>query len=299
MRYLKNIVINFHAIYDSRWMEKILLFLKKTYNIISIEELYSYYQGEKELSNACHITFDDGDVSFYKIVFPLLKKHNISASIYVSPKATIERTNFWFQEKKDYDKILLKKIFCEVNNLSYEDVIEPINVLLKNSTLESIWKCLDCYREKTNTKLTSCMNMNLEQLKELDESGLVAIGAHTMDHPILFNESDERSYQEISDSIVELKKILNKEILYFAYPNGIPNVDFSRREMDTLEKMGIKMAFSTDPQFINKNDNLLSIPRTGLTKGNIPFIFTKLLLGPKYKMIKKLMKGKQENELRL
>lgn len=298
MKILKNTIINFHAIYDSEWMEKILILLKKNYNIISIEELYAYYQGKREFKNSCHITFDDGDVSFYNIVFPLLKKHNFPASIYVSPKITIEQTNFWFQEVRDYDKEILKQIYCEERNLVSKDVLEPINSLLKNSSIDFIWKCINKYRERTNTPEVPCMNMNLEQLKELDKSGLVDIGAHTLNHPILHNESDEKSYQEISESVEGLSKILNKEILYFAYPNGIPNVDFSKREMNTLRKSGVKMAFSTKPEFISKDDNLLSIPRTGLTKGNTIFVLVKLFLGPKFHTLKRLLKGKQENDFR-
>ena len=33
--------------------------------------------------------------------------------------------------------------------------------------------------------------MSIEQLKEIDRDGLVTIGAHTMNHPILANENDE------------------------------------------------------------------------------------------------------------
>lgn len=298
MSWLQNTVINFHAVYDKEWMEIILLFLKKNYNIITLEDLYQFYTNNKTLKNSCHITFDDGDESFYNIVFPLLQKYNIPVSIYVSPKIIKEQTNFWFQEIRNYDKKILKDIYCELEGSSSDITQKPLKALLKNSNIDFIWQCINSYRKRTNTQIVPCMNMNLKQIQELQNSGLVEIGAHTMNHPILRNENEEKSYKEISTSIDELSKLLNKKIEYFAYPNGIPNIDFSSREMDTLKSMGIKMAFSTETRGFQKSDNLFKIPRNGISKGSLPFIFTKLLLGTKYKKIKRILKGKQENEFR-
>lgn len=296
---LPNTVINFHAIYNKTWLEKTLIFLKKIYNLISIEELYDFYQGRIKLKNACHITFDDGDISFYNIVFPVLKEHQIPVSIYVSPKIIKEQTNFWFQEIRNYDKKVLKNIFLELKETTENISHIPLEVLLKNSEIDFIWKCIDAYRKVKNIKPAPCMNMNVYQIRELNESGLVTIGAHTQNHPILKNEDNENALYEISASIKELSNLLGQKVLYFAYPNGIPNMDFGNREIKILENLGVKMAFSTEPRTIKKNDNLLSIPRIGISKGNTAFIFTKLLLGNKYKSIKRIIKGKQENDFRV
>lgn len=298
MKILKNTIINFHAVYDKDWIEKVLMFLKKNYNLITLEDLHHFYTNDKFLKNSCHITFDDGDESFYNIVFPLLQKHNIPVSIYVSPKIIKEQTNFWFQEIRNYDKEILKDIYCELKGFSSVIAEKPLNALLENSEIDFIWQCINLYRKRTNIKIVPCMNMDLTQIQELQSSGLVEIGAHTMNHPILRNETDEKSYKEISTSIDELSKLLNKKIEYFAYPNGIPDIDFSSREIDTLKSAGIKMAFSTEARGFQKGDNLFKIPRNGISKGSLPFIFTKLLLGTKYKKIKRILKGKQENEFR-
>ncbi len=298
MIWLKNTVINFHAVYDKEWMEKILIFLKKNYNIITLGDLYQFYTQDTPLKNSCHITFDDGDASFFNIVFPLLQKHKIPVSIYVSPKIIKEQTNFWFQEIRNYDKRILKDIYCELKVCSPNTAQKPLHALLKNSNIDFIWQCIKLYRKRTNTEIVPCMNMDTSQVQELQSSGLVEIGAHTMNHPILRNETDEKSYKEISTSIDELSKILNKKIEYFAYPNGIPDIDFNAREMNTLKSAGIKMAFSTEARSFQEGDNLFKIPRNGISKGSIPFIFIKLLLGTKYKKIKRILKGKQENEYR-
>ena len=80
MKLLPNIILNFHAIKDPIWLEKILKIIKRLYNPISYEDLENYYLNKKEIKHACHITFDDGHVSFYEKVFPLL---NITYRLYL------------------------------------------------------------------------------------------------------------------------------------------------------------------------------------------------------------------------
>jgi len=229
-------------------MERVFLLLKRKYQLISLEELSDFYYKGVQLKNSCHITFDDGDVSFYETVLPILRKHNIPVSLYVSPYATKEQQNFWFQEIREYDKKLLSKFVAEYIQLnSIEEY--PLSALLKTLPIDTLWKIIYEYREQTGTKPVSCMNMDVEQLKEVHSSGLVTIGAHTMRHPILKNESDESSYKEISDSVIQLSEILGEKIEYFAYPNGDPELDFSQREMNALKNLGIKLAFSTENRY--------------------------------------------------
>ncbi|MFX0198881.1 MAG: GT4 family glycosyltransferase PelF [Candidatus Hodarchaeota archaeon] len=57
------------------------------YQIISIEEVVSYIKGQEELSprSVC-LTFDDGYYNNYESVFPILKKYNVPAAIFVSTR---------------------------------------------------------------------------------------------------------------------------------------------------------------------------------------------------------------------
>ena len=299
MRNLQNTVINFHAIYDSAWMESVFLLLKKKYTIISLDELMAYYYNNKELKNTCHITFDDGNSTFYKIVYPLLKKYNIPVSIYVSPYITKHGGNFWFQEIKDYDQKIFRNIIAEAEKKPiFNKQILPITAILKSFPISKIHEYIRQYKEGTKTLDKPSLNMNTKQILDLHKSGLVAIGAHTQFHPILKNESNDKAETEIITSVLELGEILGKKVEHFAYPNGIPNMDFGYREMNYLKQARIKLAFSTELKPFDNDDNVLSIPRNGLSKGNQHFVLTKLQLGNKWDTIKRLLKGKQEKDYR-
>ncbi|KMQ52934.1 Polysaccharide deacetylase [Chitinispirillum alkaliphilum] len=297
MRLFPNTIINFHAIYDRAWMENVLQLLNNTYKMVHIGDLKEYYYSEKDLDKTCHITFDDGDVSFYRIVFPLLKKYNIPASIFVSPMATVERKNFWFQEISDYDANIMQKIISERGYFNKTvSTMYNLTALLKSLKIEEIWDTIYEYQRITNTPAKPCVNMDKTQLLDLSRSNLVEIGAHTLNHPILKNETDRVSEYEIRESIEYLSHIIDRRIEYFAYPNGISELDFGEREMITLKKCGIKLAFSAVNSPFSKSDMILSIPRSHFFKGCSAYLKTKLILGNKWDLVKRIIKGKNDEE---
>jgi len=114
----------------------------------------------------------------------------------------------------------------------------------------------------------------------------------------LANETETAAHNEIQSSIIELSEILGIPVRYFAYPNGIPQLDFGEREMNILKSMNIKLAFSTENKSFSIKDNPLSIPRNGISKGNKSFLFMKLLLGNKWDIVKRIFNGKQEDDYR-
>ena len=299
MKLFPNTIINFHKIYDKEWMESVLLYLINNYNIVALQDIESYYYNQKLLHNCCHITFDDGDRSFYTIVYPLIKKFQLPVSIYVSPKIVKTGENFWFQEIRNYNKEVLRTVIN--NKCPYLKSINPkipISAIFKSLQLTQIWEIIDEYRSIMKIDAEKRMNMSESELKEVYNSGLVAIGAHTQNHPILANETETTAQYEIQSSILELSEILADPVKYFAYPNGIPQIDFGEREMNFLKAMNIKLALSTENKSFYIIDNPLNIPRNGISKGNKSFLFIKLLLGSKWDKVKKLCLGKQEDDYR-
>ena len=299
MKVFPNTIINFHKIYDKEWMESVLLFLSNIYNIVSIQDIESYYYNQKPLHNCCHITFDDGDRSFYTIVYPLIKKFQLPVSIYVSPKIVKTGENFWFQEIRNYNKEVLRTIIN--NKYPYLKPINPkipISAIFKSLQLTQIWEVISEYRSIMKVVAEKRMNMSDGELIEVSNSGLVAIGAHTQNHPILANETETTAQYEIQSSILELNAILGVQVSSFAYPNGIPQIDFGKREMNFLKAMNIKLALSTENKSFSIKDNPLNIPRNGISKGNTSFLFMTLLIGSKWDIVKKLCLGKQEDDYR-
>ena len=300
MKLFPNMIINFHKVWDSKWMERVFLLLKNIYNVVSLEDIEDYYYKGKELRNCCHITFDDGDRSFYTIAFPLIKKHQIPVSIYVSPQIIKSGKNFWFQERNNYNQEVFRFIiYKKYPYLKQLNPKIPLITILNSLTLEQIWELINEYRSFMHIGEEQSAYMSESELKEVYDSGLVAIGAHTQNHPILANETEQTSRYEIQSSILELSDMLGTQVKYFAYPNGIPSLDFGEREMDVLKAMDIKLAFSIKNKSFTKENNPLSIPRMVIeTNGSLTYIVSKLLLESKADKIKRMVLGKQAKDYR-
>ncbi|MCX7641424.1 MAG: polysaccharide deacetylase family protein [Elusimicrobiales bacterium] len=72
-----------------------------------------------------------------------------------------------------------------------------------------------------NPKTEPWINMaTKEQLLEMDKSGFIEFGSHTMNHPRLENISLEDAEWEITESKKQLENMFQKEIIAFAYPYG-------------------------------------------------------------------------------
>ena len=264
-----NKVITFHDVRSSIWFEKTLNILKNKFSLVSIKDLEDFYYNGKTLKNSCHLTVDDGDKTFYNIIYPVLKKMNIPATLFVSPKICSDPSNFWFQEMKGFDQNKMRNIIAEDYKIDIEMLQQyPIFVILKNMNINQIWAVIAKYYSIYNLPPKENQNMSIEEVRQVDREGLVTIGAHTMNHPILSNENEETSKREIVDSIRELENILEHQIKYFAYPNGTPNLDFSDREIEILKNTNCSLAFSTETKEFYLADNPLSIPRYGLSTGN-------------------------------
>lgn len=299
----RNLIVNFHIVNDPAWFETVILQLKSKYRFVDVgffEERNNY-----EKKGFCHITFDDGDKTFYTVAYPILKKYGVPATIFVSPKSVTNQSNFWFQEVSDYRQDRMLNIISKQLSLPLATIEGiPFKNILKCLSLDKIEEVITVYQKETNTPPKRCLNMNLDEIMEVEQSGLVTIGAHTLNHPILRNESDENSDNEISGSITELQSLLGHEVRYFAYPNGIPVIDFGEREIKYLRKNNIAIAVSIEPKFISEDDNKLAFPRVSLSPGDRHFTTIKLMLGAKWERIKSLMcrsetKNRQNLALRL
>lgn len=285
-----NKILNFHLVDNLEWFDEAIRLIKSKYQMVSIDTLIAYYNGEIELKNACHITVDDGDQTFYKYIYPVLKKYNVPASLYVSPKIFNQKINYWFQEVEGYDPHILKQIIAKEKQIDVEK-LKPFSVfnVLKVFNVATIHHFLETYRKETNTALKPYQNMSIAELKEVDNEGLVTIGGHTMNHPILQNENDENAAYEINNSVQELAALLGHPVKCFSYPNGIPGYDFTKREQNLLKENNIKLTFSTVAKNFNAKNDIMNIPRIGVSNNeSMLFLKAKLVLGTIWDNLKRI-----------
>jgi peptidoglycan/xylan/chitin deacetylase (PgdA/CDA1 family) len=106
----------------------------------------------------------------------------------------------------------------------------------------------------------------------LDRAGLMqllaegmAIGAHSLSHPILAQASEELVWREISESRIVLEKALGQAAWAFAYPFGNA-ATVTRREWQMAERSGFDCAFmNTGGELGGVKVDRFALPRVHVT----------------------------------
>ena len=144
------------------------------------------------------------------------------------------------------------KIVFSVTSKSIQEIESFIALLAKSLQIDVPEKAPEKYSATT-----------WEKLSEMERMGL-RVGAHTYSHPLLSRETDENSKNEISNSLVELKKRILKPCNVFCYPVGRQQ-DFGKREEQYVSELGFSGGVSAMPGAVNTRDSsrLYSMPRFG------------------------------------
>lgn len=285
-----NICITFHDIHSPEWLRNTLQVIGSFYEFVSADQVLEVYRSGKTHKGICHITFDDGHHSFFDNSLPVLEELGVPATIFVSPSIILERKNFWFQEVAGLDaEIFMDDLayFLQVDGTLLKQF--SVFAILKSLPIRTILKAIDQHLHRRGLSYREPQNMSVEELLEVDRSDLVTIGAHTMNHPILRNETDESARYEIEASVAGLSDILGNQVRYFAYPNGIPEWDFGQREMNFLQNCGVQLSFSTEKKGFLPADHPMAIPRYVFEWGGKNLVRTKLLFGQNWYKLKSLV----------
>lgn len=99
--------------------------------------------------------------------------------------------------------------------------------------------------------------MTTEQVREVAQSGLVEIGAHTVHHKNLPSLSLEEARVEIEKSREELEKIFEMNIVSFAYPYG----GFNDKLAELVKRVGFTSAVTTKGGTIVNQENRYTLFR--------------------------------------
>jgi peptidoglycan/xylan/chitin deacetylase (PgdA/CDA1 family) len=85
--------------------------------------------------------------------------------------------------------------------------------------------------------------MTRDELRALAKGGLIAVGAHTITHPVLSSLMPDVAAHEIRQSKQDLQQILGTEVVSFAYPYGYRGA-YTAQNVADVRAAGIADAYS-------------------------------------------------------
>lgn len=211
--------------------------------------------GERTLPPAAAaITFDDGYRDNLELAAPILQRHGIPATFFIT-------TDFMDGELMWNDRVIEGLRHASVDRLSVPR-LEIHDCPLGSASqrraalVNLLGRLKYLHHADRNTAVDEVVQacrptrrpelmMDARQVRKLASLGF-EIGAHTCSHPILTQMPDEQAEGEITRSRTRLQAELDAEVPLFAYPNGREGVDFDHRHHDMVRRAGFAAAFTTE-----------------------------------------------------
>lgn len=257
----------------------------REYEILSLDDLAQYIlQGKNLPHKAVVITFDDGYRDNYLYAYPILKKHHIPATIFITTGHIGTGKLFW------WDKVSYAIQHTEIEKLNLEElgsyllqsahdkskvcstIIERLKKLPEERKALLIEKLLAISGvELPSTDFSKKLILSWEEIREMNNDG-ISFGAHSVNHPILTNIPLEQAKWEIVQSKKDIYKNLGREVTAFSYPNG----NFSPEVAKFVKESGFTCAVSVLPfKLISQKDNPYELSRIILSDdfNTFKFIF--------------------------
>jgi len=213
-------------------------------------------------NRAVAVTFDDGYRDNFSQAYPLLQAAGVPATVFVVSGKIDSPREFWWD---DLERILLApkqvpaELQLDLNAQEYcwstetpEERVATHQAVHALLSVQAIRK-----REETLDKLVDWSGvgstgrpvyraMTTDELIRLAHSGLVHIGGHTVNHPVLSALSIEDQGYEISEGRRRLEAILGQPIRTFAYPYGRA-ADWTDATATIVRDAGLCCAVTTIP----------------------------------------------------
>lgn len=250
-----------------------LAYIAKNYKIISLDEVVERIKNRNSLRGRVVITFDDGFQDNYKNAYPLLKKYNVPATIFLTSGFIEERIIPWF--------IKLRHIFMKTQKTHFQfplnDKNQSFSMRTKQEKLGASDKMMaylkDCPDEKRMLLIDSlCEQLGViefqefsnlmltwEQIREMSEDGIF-FGAHTVTHPVLTRISLDTVEKEIRQSKEAIEVRTGKPVTSFAYPFG-KIAHYSAEFFPILRKFKFSCAVTTEIGTNSHKTNLFELSR--------------------------------------
>jgi peptidoglycan/xylan/chitin deacetylase (PgdA/CDA1 family) len=243
--------------------------LSEHFNILPLHDAAIRLQAGSLPSRAACITFDDGYVDNLQIALPILQKHRLHATFFIAT-GFLEGGRMWNDSVID----ALRQAPGPALNLSRLGLgnyhIRTLEERRRTArALISAFKYLppkererhaQAVVDVSSVSLPQDLMMQSGQVRALHRAGM-AIGAHTVNHPVLTRLRTVEVQSEIADSKRQLETIIGEPVTLFAYPNGKPQLDYNAEHVGIVQALGFSAAVCTAWGTGTINTDVYQIPR--------------------------------------
>lgn len=224
--------------------------VSRIFTIISLDDFVKSVIEGPRLENVMVLTFDDGYANTYDYGFPLMRQMGLPFAVFVTT-GLIDTDRVLWNDLLEFaisttsecslPKGTLPKALPLVTQEDRAAAVGLVKEVFKRETLDDASQSTHRICEQLGVGLDSpelkkVRFMTSAHIRDMADNGVV-FGGHTVTHPILSRESEERVRREVADCKRSLEQVTGREIRHFAYPNG-RRQDFNEAVKRELKQAG-------------------------------------------------------------
>ena len=264
---------------EPAFLESLIEYLRyKKIDMVSLAEAKRRLREQVYTKRFVCFTLDDGYRDNLEFAFPIFKKHDVPAAIFIASNFP-EKTGLLWWLALELAIGATDRVEIEMNGVTH--VFDCANAGAKQDTYEKIYWWLRGLSDETELRrivialcerygvdpLGPCKElcMSWDQLKQLAADPLITIGAHSVTHPMLKKWDAGNVKHELAESASAIEKALGNKPLDFAYPVG-DKTSAGAREFALAKEAGYELGVTTRPGVIfpEHREHMTALPRISL-----------------------------------
>ena len=248
------------------------------YDIVSLDEFRRRLDNGGAGRRCVSFTLDDGYADNFHHAYPVFEKHEVPFTIYVCTGLMDQSIDLWWQELEDIvlaadqlDVFLNRRqhLFDTRTTKQKYEAFERIYWSLRRMPLdlqlETFAEIRGKYAQYVASPAESDTPLSWDMLAQMERSGLLTVGAHTVRHYALSKLSVDEAKTEIATSRDVIEQHTGSKPMHFAYPYG-DALSAAAREFGIVKKLGFSTGVTTRKGVIFREhaDHAFALPRVSL-----------------------------------
>jgi peptidoglycan/xylan/chitin deacetylase (PgdA/CDA1 family) len=248
------------------------------------------------------VTFDDGYADNLHNAKPLLERHDVPATVFVTAGYVGRGREFWWDELERIVFVpaaLPPNLALTVNDRHHEwplgvaasnggyhgwDMARKESADSRGALYRTLYTLLcplaDERREEALAALRAWAGLpadprpthrtlDVKEVVQLADGGLIEIGAHTATHPILGSLDRRSQWNEVHGGKTRLEQMLGRRVTSFAYPYGSrARSDYTEETVGVVRDAGFECACSYRPEPVRRHADPFQISRATVLDWN-------------------------------
>jgi len=257
------------SVFPGDFEQQMAYLKRKGYKVISLQDFYGRYLGLKTGGQRLVvITFDDGYKNNFEHAFPILRKFDFPASVFVVTSCVGGKPKWLNEVIADLED------FCRHNQAKKESVCSSKE---RHSFLKSLPQLKLKLEIEALKKIADFPMLDWVEIGEMSK-GLISFYSHSSTHPHLIELTDSQVDQELRVSNEILEEKLGKRAEFFCYPYG----SHSPRTESLVRAAGFAGACALDEDWDSACEDPFSLKRIPIRKSSFGLLEFKFKLSRAY-----------------